>query len=553
MAGNRILALDIGASKVVLAEFLLQKGGAPELLNYGIVKLGMEPDKDTESSAYIVSAIRDVMKQKGIKPAPLQMSVSGQMVFPRYVKLPPVTHDKLLQIINYEAEQNVPFPIEEVVWDYQLIGDTGTGELNVMLVAVKIENITAITDCVQAAGLEPEIVDVAPMALYNAVRFNYPDLADCTMILDVGARSSNLVFVEGNRIFSRSIPVAGNAVTQELMKEFELSFKDAEELKLAHAFVAFGGVYAGPDSEVADRVSKIVRNVITRLHAEVNRSINFYRSQQGGSPPSMILLTGGTSIMPHLDTFFREKLSVEVEYLNPFENVTVSAALDPNQLGEDLHLLSEVTGVALRKSLTCPVEIDLMPPSLVAKKKMRKRLPFFAATALALILTALCWWVYVDRTQDTFDARVKSVEGKITELTAKSDRLRAVTRKKSDAQLKADTVGTILTMRTQWIRILDSVRKCLLDGMWITAVHPVVEDDGQINAVEISVSGWTDKLKKQTEGKSMNALELCRENLRTSEFFTEKSDFKNAPVTTPATQSFAITANLKKPIRARPK
>lgn len=310
---NRVLALDIGASKVVLAEFEVSKDGGLQLTNYGIAALGVIPESDSDTSAYIVSAIRDLLRNSGIRPAPMLMTVSGQSVFPRFVKLPPVSKDKLLQIVQYEAEQNVPFPIEEVVWDYQLVGE-GESETNVILVAVKTENIQALTECVIASGMEPEIVDVAPMALYNAVRYNYADLPGCTMVLDVGARSSNLIFIEKSRIFSRSIPVAGNSITQEIAKEFEVPFEEAEALKLEHAFVAFGGVYAGPDSDVADRVSKIVRNVVTRMHAEVNRSINFYRSQQGGAAPSLVLLTGGSSVVPHLDTFFREKLHVDVEY-----------------------------------------------------------------------------------------------------------------------------------------------------------------------------------------------------------------------------------------------
>ena len=192
LKSDRMIALDIGASKLVVAEFSTASFGAPELISYGIGKLGVTPDSETDSSAYVVSTIREIMREQNIRSAPLLMTVSGQAVFPRYVKLPPVTRDKILQIIQYEAVQNVPFPIEEVVWDYQLIGGVAAEELNVMLVAVKVENVTNLTDCVQAAGLEPEIVDVAPMALYNTVRYNYPDLEGCTMILDMGARSSTI-------------------------------------------------------------------------------------------------------------------------------------------------------------------------------------------------------------------------------------------------------------------------------------------------------------------------------------------------------------------------
>jgi len=177
---DRILALDMGASKLVLAEFSVSKQGEIALLRYGISPIGAEGKSDADKHAYIVSAIKDLMRENGIRPAPLLMSISGQSVFPRFVKLPPVAHDKIKQIVQYEAEQNVPFPIDEVVWDYQLIGGDD-GEMNVMLVAVKTDAVKELTDCVQEADLEPDIVDVAPMALYNAVCYNYPEREGCTM------------------------------------------------------------------------------------------------------------------------------------------------------------------------------------------------------------------------------------------------------------------------------------------------------------------------------------------------------------------------------------
>ncbi len=544
---DRILALDLGASKIVLAEFHISKNGGLELLRYGINPTGADTKSESDKLAYIVTAISDIMREQGIRPAPMLMTVSGQAVFPRFVKLPPVGRDKLKQIVQYEAEQNVPFPIDEVVWDYQLIGGD-EGEMNVMLVAVKIENIKRLTDCVQAAGLEPEIVDVAPMALYNAVRFNYPDLDVCTMVLDMGARSSNLVFLEHNRIFSRSIPVAGNTITQELMKEFDVTFEKAEEIKREHGFVAFGGVYAGPDNETAERASKIIRSVLTRLHAEVNRSINFYRSQQGGGTPAVVLLTGGSSVIPHVDTFFRDKLKVDVEYLNPFANVAVSETIDADQVNQDLQNLGEVVGLALRRALACPVEINLMPPDLVARKVFRRRQPFFAMSAVGVVLAMLCWWVYFHRMGLMFAERVASVRTEVKAFESLKTKLKHAAAERTTAVKRLDTVSDVIAIRTRWSEILNAIQSCMQEGMWVVELTPRVSGS-TIKQISLTVQGFSDRLEDTEAG---TATERFRNRLRATPLFGEKSDISSEmAVGSGYLRKFTINLELDSPLSTK--
>ncbi len=542
---DRIIALDIGASKMVLAEFSTTHSGVPELLNYAVGHLDMDPESESDPSAYIVACLRQLLAENQIKPAPLYMTLSGQAVFPRYVKLPPVARDKVVQIIRYEAEQNVPFPIEEVVWDYQLISGDTPDDLNAMLVAVKAEHITRLTDCVMAAGLEPDIIDVAPMALYNAVRYNYPDLQGCTMVLDIGARTTNLIFIEQSRIFSRSIPVAGNTITAELTKEFGINFKEAEQLKLAHAFVAFGGVYAGPENETADRVSKVVRNVITRLHAEINRSINFYRSQQGGKPPDRVLLTGGSCIIPHTDTFFREKLKIPVEYFNPLANMVVHESLDPRRLEGDLHLLGEVAGLALRRGLTCPVEINLMPPALLARRALRRRQPFFILAGIGLVLTLLCWWVYFHRMRAVLESRLENVTQRIAAFRRTQHNLDRVARDKENVQRDLSEIVRLIDQRTFWLRLMNTIHGCLLEGMWINAIRPVLHD-GRIEALEITGRGFNDKLRfAATVDKT--PIVVYRDRLRESGYFSDKTDLERQLLRDPIWE-FTIRAYLREPV-----
>jgi type IV pilus assembly protein PilM len=523
LTSDRILALNIGASRLALAEFKVKNGQPPELLQYGMAELGIEPESETDPSAYIVSTLRDIMRERGIRPAPLLLTLSGQAVFPRFVKLPPVARDKILAMIQYEAEQNVPFPIGEVVWDYQLIGNADAGEQNVMIVAVKTENVVAMTDCVQAVGLEPEIVDVASLALYNCVKFNYPGLEGCTMVLDIGARSTNLVFIEEGKIFSRSIPVAGNTITQEIAKSFQVDFRVAERMKRENSFVALGGVYAGAEDETADRVSKVVRNVVTRLHAEVNRSINFYRSQQGGSVPARVLLTGGSSIIPHMDTFFREKLKVDVDYLNPFVNVTVGGRADVAKVGEEFFGLGEVVGLALRRAGPCPVEINLMPPNLVQRKIFRKRIPFFGLAMTAVLLALFAWSYHGNFQLKRFRDQQASVDARLKQLEAGRDALKRESQERDRIEKELQVYRALIERRTLLVKRLVAVRESVLEGMWLTAIESVKGGSDTIVKLKISGRGFSDRMKalEDAGGRKATAVEMFRDRLKAHALFTD--------------------------------
>jgi len=555
LTSDRIIALDIGASGVKMAEFLALKAGGIELTNFAIGSLGLDLQSEADRDAYIVTTIRELMRENSIKPGPVLISVSGQSVFSRFVKLPPVDPDKIYQIILYEAQQNVPFPIDEVVWDYQLIGGR-EGQIDVMLAAIKAEIIENMTDCVQSANLTPDLVDVAPMALFNAVRYNYGDLPGCTLVVDIGARSTDLIFIEEGRIFSRSIPVAGNAVTQQIMREFEMSFSDAEDLKKAHAFVSFGGAYEGPSSEVADKVSKSVRTIMTRMHAEINRSINFYRSQQAGSKPNLILLTGGSSVIPYTDTFFKDKLKVEVDYLNPFCNVAVSEDISGDDIARQAHLLGETVGLALRRVLSCPIEINLMPKKVLAEKTFKKKQPMFYIAAAGLVFVLLIWCGYFFKMKQLAQKREEKVSTQVQKLENIERRMQGTLQKVEVVAGKMDTLMALVQDRSAWLEILDEIHASLPAGMWLTSVSPIIETTKEnksgeelkkstIPAIEVTGMGYIDDIQ------SAQPILDFRDILREADFFNaEETEIQltPAPLAADVSREFKILIVLENPL-----
>jgi type IV pilus assembly protein PilM len=206
-------------------------------------------------------------------------------VFSRFVKLPPVQGDKLAQIVEFEARQNVPWQLDEVSWDYEVVSKSDVGEVEVVLAAMKCEPLNEMHEEVVSCGIKVVGVDVGPLSLYNAFRYSYPDVDEPALVVDLGARSTNLVFVDGERFFTRNLLVGGAAVTNAIAKEFSIPFAEAERQKRSQGFVALGGAVEDHPDEGVNAMSKVMRNSMTRLHAEIMRTITFYRSQQGGSAP----------------------------------------------------------------------------------------------------------------------------------------------------------------------------------------------------------------------------------------------------------------------------
>src|ERR1700756_364008 len=183
------LAVDFGAGSLKLAEFEVNETGGLRLKQYGFKSLGAEGFQEATRESAMQKALNELLAAKGIRSKNVNVCAPGFHVFSKFVKLPPVESSKVTQIIQYEAQQNVPFPLAEVVWDYQILGTTASGELEVLLVAIKSDIVEGLFRVTEAAGLHLLVADVSPAALCNAFRYNYGDLEDCTMLLAIGAKT----------------------------------------------------------------------------------------------------------------------------------------------------------------------------------------------------------------------------------------------------------------------------------------------------------------------------------------------------------------------------
>jgi type IV pilus assembly protein PilM len=466
---TRLISLNIGSQTVGLAEFRVQSYGGLILLDYRLREVSVEPAGEEMRRAQIASAVREMMDELHLKRGPVNYTLPAQSVFARFVKLPAIEQEKLEQIISFEAQQNVPFPIDEVAWDYQLVGG-GLGEqVQVVLVAIKIDLLDEMNGGIEEGGLYTHIVDVAPMALYNAFRYSYTNVSGCSLLMDIGARTTNVLFIEPDRIFSRSLPIAGSAITAAIAKEFGESFAAAETRKKRDGFVGLGGAYAEPEDQDVSRVSKIARSTMTRLHAELMRSINHYRAQQQGSPPARVFLCGGGAGMPYMREFFHEKLQLPIEFFNPLQNVTVSGSAPTQEVSRAAHLLGELVGLALRSATTCPMELNLLPASVVRRQQLEKRRPFFIAAAACVFLALLGWSAYYTRAAQVAREAAQLMQQKNNTLRAAETQLDKLKKQATSLDSIATPLIAVVNDRNFWPQILEDLNARLPEAdIWIT-------------------------------------------------------------------------------------
>jgi type IV pilus assembly protein PilM len=456
------LTVDFGAGSLKIAEFEINESGGLRLDNFFIKPLGLEGAQDATREKLILSSLQTVIAEKGFKARNVNVCAPGFHVFSKFVKLPPVDASKVDQIIQYEAQQNVPFPLAEVVWDYQILGSAPGGELEVLLVAIKSDIVEGLFRVAAEAKLNLQLCEASPAALCNAFRYNYGELEDCTMLLDIGAKTSNLLFFEKGKVFSRSINLGANAITQDFANESKLKFDEAEKIKIAEGFVSLGGAYEEPDNPYQAAISKIARQFMTKLHIQVNQTLQFYRGQQGGAAPQRLYLSGGASIMPYTAQFFAEKLNVPVEYFNPFRNVQISPAVNLEELSRVAHSLGEVVGLGLRNLATCPVEMNLMPESTLRWQSFNQKKPYLIATVVSMVLVTFAVAFLFQKLADNKKAEIDRLSPQVETKNHKMEVFTQAYKRMLSTKKNSEQIAAWMNDRYYWGDFLAEMRRAMI-------------------------------------------------------------------------------------------
>lgn len=402
LAKKRLVGLDIGfhSIKILVMSGRQKQQNVERLL---LVPTGNTPAMSEEEREQRVSGLlQSVRKELGLKFHHVHSMIPGRAVFYRPLRIPVVTGDRLEKIVRYEAKQQIPFTVDQVLLDYHIFGGSG-GELEGVLFAVRRDTIAQHVRLLGKAGLRPDVIDVSTIGLFNATRAMPREPGEVIGIVNIGATTTDIVIEHEHTLkFSRSAPVAGNDITLALQNRLERSYEECEDLK-----VRFGRLSSSseppPESLPPEWASAIdapglveaLDNAFERVVTEIRRSVDYYISQPDGMAVSRILVSGGTAALPGTLEFLEDRLGIPTERIDPTacSPVDLSEVITP----ETAHSALVVCGLAVPESLDHRVTMNFIPESIQHKKEFEQKRGYIVIQAIFLALLVGMAVMYVKK------------------------------------------------------------------------------------------------------------------------------------------------------------
>ena len=340
---KNLVGLDIGSSAVKLVELKDAKGGGYKLVKTGLSTLSPEAivDGAIMDASLVVDTVNRVLSETGVRGNDFATSLSGHSVIIKKISLPTMSAEELAESIRWEAEQYVPFDINDVNLDYVVL-DAGAGEtMDVLLVAVKKDKIGDYTSIITQVGKNPALVDVDAFALQNAYEVNYPvEPGRVVALVNIGASVTNVNILSGSStIFWRDISFGGNQYTDAIQKQLSLSFDQAEALKK-------GEPQAGTS---LPEILPILRSVSDDLGQELQKTFDFFIATTSTERIDQLFIAGGSSRIVNLDTQLKERFGLPVEVMNPFRQIDIAGtSVSAEFLTENAPSMAVAVGLAVR-------------------------------------------------------------------------------------------------------------------------------------------------------------------------------------------------------------
>ena len=454
------IGLDIGSNSIKIVELERSSQGI-ELKNASVISVKTKDGRSKEES--VVSSLTEaVIPFKKLAKSQLVVAMPGRSVIVRHFKVPSVGASRIRQIIKYEAQQQVPFPLEEVIWDYQILKseDKAASDINIALVAVKSELINDLIAKISGLGIAPDLIEATSFAVFNCAKFNDTLDNGPIVLIDIGATSTDISVAKGKQlVFTRSIHIAGNDITRAIQKEQNIGFEDAEKTK-----------------HKKGNISAAV-SVLETLSSEIHRSISFYTSQMDRkSEFRKVVLTGQSSNLKEITTFLSNSLKMEVVELNPFSNILISNERMLDIVDRSPNAWSVAIGSALTALKETDTKINLLPSELIIEKKLKKKRMPLIMSAILLILIFVTMHIFALQNYMIKDSKLQRIKDILKKYDSFIPRIKELEEERTKIKQRLNVSKSVIFKRDLWTRTLMEMSRLTPSDIIISQFSSTVEE-----------------------------------------------------------------------------
>ena len=491
--GKRALGIDIGAGSIKLVE--LEKGSdGIQLIRAKFFDLTQYADQE-KRAGLIRQGIEGLLKTEKISKGAVSVSLSGQSVFIRFLKLPKIQQGKIDKIIKYEAQQQIPFPLDKISWDHQVFR-AGTGpEEEVLFVAAKNDIIESTIAYLARTNLKVESVDVSPLSLMNAITYNEP--LSKGLIIDIGAKATNLIVVGDKGFWVRSILIAGDEMTYAIASKLKMPFDKAEELKCKE------GMVIAPDDFVSPGVSPTQKDliaclnpIVSDLSSSIIQSLEFYKTKHGRDIGfNEVILSGGGSKLKGIEDFLAKGLGMQIRRANLGKKIKC-----PSNLRVDIDFQTRfgaAIGLALRLLHKCPTEIDLLPLERKQERDFAKEKFWIISAGLLIAMMPVTIAYNMIFQSYNLTKEAKFLGSLLTQYEDTNKSISALKEEIKNGEAKLRPFESLAVRRTASLDAMAEIRKLLPDNTWLISVSKdkdAFSIEGRTVSNLLTINEFKDKL-----------------------------------------------------------
>ncbi len=452
MAQKSFVCIDIGSYHLKVALFTKQ-GKKLSLVKFLFEKINLPSgDAFKEAIPSVLTTLSSMLLKMNIEPKSnlFYLSLPGQLTFCRLLKLPLVDRSKIHQMVQYEAQQQVPFSLDEVTWDYEVLGNPDPEHLHVLLTALRKEWGHELLKYLRSRGIEVELIAASPLASYHCLSQIAPAKTDPIVLMNIGHKATNLIIYNSSTVWVRTIPIGGDDFTKEVQKETRPDSTPSDQSENSSA-------------STEQKMMAALETASKRLSTELARSIGFYNTQFGSSKISAAYLTGGASQISSLEENLNRRLSVKISPLNPFEGLPIE-----NLSGESPFLLSEIAGLALRADNIIPSQINLLPKSYLSERKLAKKKEYFFYSAITLLLILLVQILSYRQLASIKKTKLENIQKISQDIKIYSQEIKTAVDQTQNYSLQILEIERMTKERAFWVYFFQEIEKATPPNIWLT-------------------------------------------------------------------------------------